>query len=130
MNIPEQQVNRHSLATRGEAFVQFPANATRALWLAVNQRLAREIVRRYDADQLSAGAQAWHSIQALSWQAGMRWIFCAVREITGESLRLLSDAQALAVWERIVADSEHCTDLLDDFTTEHVPDALVTEADA
>ncbi|MEM7207539.1 MAG: PD-(D/E)XK nuclease family protein [Pseudomonadota bacterium] len=112
-NINKQEANRQFRVSKVTDLSQFSDDAARVLWLTVNQRLSREIVRRYDASQVSDGARAWKSIEALSWQTGLRWMFDLVRESTGESMRLLHDAQALAVWENIVAESGNAADLLD-----------------
>ena len=77
-----------------------------------NRRLARDLLRRFDAAQIAAGRAAWHSPDILSWRA---WLQRTLGESARDdpALRLLSAPQELALWQRVIETSRLRNVLLD-----------------
>ncbi|MCG8436258.1 MAG: hypothetical protein MJA83_19740, partial [Gammaproteobacteria bacterium] len=91
--------------------------ADRATIVTVNERLARELRRRYESAQIAAGRAVWRRPDMLSWQAFTRRLFeyCLERDSAETDLSqfvLLSGAGSDAVWERIVKTSQTSQALL------------------
>jgi probable DNA repair protein len=66
--------------------------------LTVNKRLARQLVRRYDQQQVDDGLTVWPTPAILSLDA---WTMRLLQQLRMEN-RLLTDAQSQHLWEEIV----------------------------
>jgi ATP-dependent helicase/nuclease subunit B len=78
----------------------FQIAATGGVVLTANKRLARQLVRRFDQQQLAAGLTVWPSPAILSLDA---WLLRQLQQL-GVAANLLTDPQAQRLWEEIVAD--------------------------
>ncbi|MEO5330663.1 MAG: PD-(D/E)XK nuclease family protein [Magnetococcus sp. YQC-5] len=98
--------------------------------VTVNRRLARFLVREFDAAQLASGRMAWKAPDILPWSAWMERSWDALHDQwqTGAGHKevplLLTSAQELLLWERMVGDSPEGAGLL------RLPDAARKARDA
>lgn len=84
-----------------DAIRELEAGATLA---TVNRRLARALSLAHGAAQAAAGRFVWETPEVLSWSAWVQRTLAALAERDGR-YAVLSEEQALALWEEIVAGS-------------------------
>jgi probable DNA repair protein len=80
--------------------------------LTSTRRLAQSIRRAYDRAQEAAGRTAWPSPDVLSWSAWLQREWQAAQFSAAQPL-LLDVQQELALWERIVEQSDEAQRILD-----------------
>jgi ATP-dependent helicase/nuclease subunit B len=100
-------VDAQSATIGGVSSALYAALATGAVAVTPNRRLARYLRRRFDALQQASGRSAWPTPTILPYAA---WLEQLWREAFGEDAltrhtRLLTPAQSLYLWDRIVADA-------------------------
>lgn len=78
-----------------------------ALILTANERLFRYLRGLYDKSMQDVGKQVWDTPQIISYQG---WLNRSLNEL-GEGWRLLEKNQALRLWERLIEDSSHGSEL-------------------
>lgn len=86
------------------------AMSSGACVVTANQRLARYLRGEYDARQRAAGRRVWDTPQVLPWSAWLAQLW--VQRTAGEGQVLLSAAQELVLWERIIAESAQASGLM------------------
>ncbi len=67
------------------------------------RRLSREIIARYDRQQLSLNLSAWHSADVLPWDAWVERCWDTSKSRIGNAPLKLTDQQLLATWREIIA---------------------------
>jgi ATP-dependent helicase/nuclease subunit B len=70
-----------------------------------NNRLARDLVARFDVAQVAAGNRAWAAMRAVPWHAWLRslWLDALAAGAVQEPRTLISDDAAAHLWDRVVA---------------------------
>jgi len=84
-----------------------PALADGAIAVTPNRRLARRIHAEFDLALAASGQRAWPTAAILpyaGWLATL-WESLLARDTAAEPRTLLSTAQALALWQRVIEDS-------------------------
>ena len=84
-----------------------------AVVVTPNNRLARDLVSRFDEAQRARGLRAWPSASALPWSAWLRslWLAALTQPAAGAPRALFDSVAALHLWQDIIAASH--SDLLD-----------------
>jgi hypothetical protein len=67
-----------------------------------NNRLAREVIMRFDAAQLSRGARAWTPAQAMPWTSWLETLWRAAVGWGSNLPALLDPAASREAWYRLV----------------------------
>ncbi len=86
-------------------------------WITANQRLASYFRDQHDQAQLAAGKVVWESLDCLSFK---HWILRAYRTLADATQFVLSDYQALALWESVIAHSTDSQPELVFLSTHHL----------
>ena len=73
--------------------------------LTVNNRLAREMMRRYAQGRIAAGQRVWDTPAILPWSAWLRSQYEALVDAGYTERTLLSPHQERLLWEQVVRDS-------------------------
>ena len=85
------------------------------LVITAGQRLSRALVDANTRRQCARGVQVWERPQILPWRAWLQARWEASLDTTdGAHHLLLAPAQEHTLWERVIAESEHATALLQD----------------
>jgi probable DNA repair protein len=89
------------------------ANSPGTIIVTPNNRLARDLVARFDRMQVEAGHRAWAAVRAVPWHAWLRslWLDALAAGAVQEPRTLISDDAAAHLWDRVVAQDS--TPLLD-----------------
>src|SRR3954468_8999689 len=79
-----------------------------------NRRLAQELGREFDAEQIAQGLQSWEAADILPFGVFFErlWESAVYSELAADGSTLLSAAQEQALWEEIVAASAWSAHLL------------------
>ena len=95
------------------AFDFAAASADGTTLVTPNNRLARDLVARYDGAQVAAGRRAWTAARAVPWQQWLHslWLDALAAGALQEPRVLIGAGAAAHLWDRIVA--EESPDLLD-----------------
>ena len=95
------------------AFDFAAASGDRTTLVTPNNRLARDLVARYDDAQVAAGRRAWTAARAMPWQQWLDslWLDALAAGALQEPRVLIGNGAATHLWDRIVA--EESPDLLD-----------------
>jgi probable DNA repair protein len=83
------------------------------------RRLARDLKRRFDATQIAVGRTTWPSADILPYGSWLERSFAELAQFDAPD-QILGPAQALAVWQRIVAETPGASQLLDAAATARI----------
>ncbi len=75
-----------------------------ATLVTATRRLSRELTAQYDLQQINSGRKAWNSPDILPWEAWLRRCWEQVAGYHENPPLVLSEAQLLGVWHRIISD--------------------------
>jgi ATP-dependent helicase/nuclease subunit B len=83
------------------------ALAAGATIVTPNNRLARHLVARYDAQMQRAGCRTWPAGRALPWNAWLDalWLDALAATAPSEAPQAIGDSEAAHLWDRIVGDA-------------------------
>jgi probable DNA repair protein len=105
-------ISSFSSINQGDAFTALEDGA---LLLTINNRLAREFHRRYDAAQQSKGLVVWETPRIFPWLVWLQRYYnqiLTLAEPDSSHPTLLSPLQEQSLWERVIYDSPYSGALL------------------